>query len=102
MSRPRWADEAAANIERAMNITRTINSEHLWAAGVGLLRAVHLWTGRQYRRAVIRHELRRIGREIVAERRARDRGEKLRLGKRKAEVRGPGAGRSEGTKRPAI
>jgi hypothetical protein len=95
-----------------MNITRTINSEHLWVVGVGLLRAVHLWTGRQYRRAVLRHALARIGREIAAERSARDRRQKLILGpafawlrrgkKLKAEIRGLGAGCSEGTKRRAI
>jgi hypothetical protein len=79
-----------------------MNSEHLWAAGVGLLRAVHLWTGRQYRRAMIRHELRRIGREIVAERRAREQGEKLKLGKQKAEIKGGGPGQSERTKSQAI
>jgi hypothetical protein len=48
---------------------------------------VHLWTGRQYRRALIRRELRRIGRQMVAERRARDQVEKRKLGKRKAEIR---------------
>ena len=78
----------AASIERTMNITRTINSEHVRAVGVDLLRAVHLWTGRQYRRALIWRELRRIGREIVAERKARDRVEKL-----KSEGLGLGAGR---------
>ena len=68
-------------------MTRTMKNEYLWAAGVGLLRAVHLWTGRQYRRALIRRELRRIGRQMVAERRAREQVEKRKLGKRKAEIR---------------
>lgn len=82
-----------------MNITRTMNSEHLWAAGMVLLRVVHLWTGRQYRRAMIRHELRRIGREIVAERMARARAEEansegLKPGTRRLENRcGGGAKR---------
>jgi len=40
--------------------------------GVGLLRAVHFWTGRHYRRAMLRGELKRIGQEIAAERRARE------------------------------
>ena len=70
--------------------------------GVDLLRAVHLWTGRQYRRALIRRELRRIGREILAERRAKERGEKLELGKQEAEVKGVGPGQSEGSKGQAI
>jgi hypothetical protein len=85
-----------------MSMTRTINSEHLWAAGMELLRAVHLWTGRRYRRAVIRHALARIGRQIVAERRAQARLEKLKRRKPKAEVRGLEAGLSKGTKRRAI
>lgn len=38
---------------------------------VEFLRAVHGWSGRQYRRQVIRRELRRIDRMVVAERRAR-------------------------------
>jgi len=62
---PRWTDETAANMNLTMSIARTIISEPLRAAGVGLLRAVHCWTGRHYRRAVIRRELRRIGREIA-------------------------------------
>ena len=82
--------------------TTTMSNEHLWAAGVGLLRAVHVWTGRQYRRAVMRRALRRIGREIVAERKAREQGEKLKSGKRKAEIRALGVGRSEGSKGQAI
>jgi hypothetical protein len=85
-----------------MNITRTINSEHLWAVRVGLLRAVHFWTGRQYRRAVLRHALARIGREIAAEGSARDRRQKLILGSRKAEIRGLGAGCGEESKARAI
>ena len=72
------------------------------AVGVDLLRAVHLWTGRQYRRAVIRRELRRIGRQIAAERKARDRAEKLKCQKLKGEIRGLGAGCREGTKSQAI
>ena len=79
-----------------------MNSPCLWAAGVSLLRAVDLWTGRQYRRAMIRHELRRIGREIVAERRAREQGEKLKLGEQKAEIKRGGPGQSERTKSQAI
>jgi len=63
-----------------------------------LLRAVHLWTGRQYRRAVLRHALRQIGRQIAAERRARDRGEEPKLGKREVEIRRLGVGRSTGPK----
>jgi hypothetical protein len=85
-----------------MNITRTIKSEPLRAVGVHLLRAVHLWSGRQYRRAVIRRELRRIGREIAVERKARERGEKLKLGKQKAEIREPGAGCGKGSNGQAI
>ena len=54
------------------------------------MRAVNLWSGRHYRRAVLRHALRRIGREIVAERKAREQGEKLKAGKRKAEIRALG------------
>jgi hypothetical protein len=50
-----------------------MKTELFWAAAMGLLRAVHLWTGRQYRRAQVRHALRQIGQEIVAERRARGR-----------------------------
>jgi hypothetical protein len=85
-----------------MNIRRTMNSEHLWAAGVGLLRAVHLWTGRKYRRAVVRHALVRIGRQIAAEGTAQACGETLKLGKSEAEARGLGAGCGKGTKSDAI
>ncbi len=67
-----------------------------------LLRAVHMWTGRQYRRALIRRELRRIGREILAERRAKERGEKPEIGKQKPGVKGVGPGQSEGSKGQAI
>ena len=70
-----------------MSVTRTIKSGPWRGLGVDLLRAVHLWTGRQYRRALIRRELRRIGRQMVGERRARDQVEKRKLGKRKAEIR---------------
>ena len=84
-----------------MSMTPTIIGEPLRTAGLGLLRAVNLWSGRHYRRAVLRRELRRIGREIVAERKAREQGEKLKSGKRKAEIRALGVGRSEGTNRPA-
>ena len=73
-----------------------MKNEYLWAAGVGLLRAVHLWTGRQYRRAVLRQALRRIGRELVAERRAR------KPGKLKAETKGIGPGQNEGTEARGI
>jgi len=79
-----------------MCITRTIISEPLRAIGVGLWRAAHYWTGRHYRRALIRRELRRIGRQIAAERSARDR-----AAKPNAEIRGQGADCGEGTKRQA-
>ena len=65
---------------------------------MGLLRAVHLWTGRQYRRPMIRHELKRIGREIVAERRVRERVEKVKLEKLKAGTRRLGSWCSDGAK----
>ena len=91
-----------ANIELTMSIARTIISEPLRAMGVGLLRAVHCWTGRHYRRAVIRRALRRIGREIEAERRARDRAEKLNCQKLKTEIRRLGVGCRKGTKSLAV
>ncbi len=75
-----------------------MGGERLWGAGVGLLRAVHLWTGRHYRRAVMRHALRRIGQELVAERRAREQEEKLKTQKRKAGVGRVGVGCSKGPK----
>lgn len=78
------------------NLT-TVNGELLRGVGLHLLRAMHVWTGRRYHRAVIRRELKRIGRKIAAERRARERAEEL-----KAEMRGPGADCGEGMKRRAI
>jgi len=44
-----------------------------WALGIGLLRRVHLWTGRQYRWAMLRHALQEIGRQLAVERKARER-----------------------------
>jgi len=55
-----------------MSVTRIIKNAPLRGMGVGLLRAVHFWTGRHYRRAMLRGELKRIGQEIAAERRARE------------------------------
>ena len=85
-----------------MSATRTIKNEPLRGLGVDLLRAVHLWTGRAYRRALVRRELRRIGRQVVAERRAGEQGEKLKAEKLKAETKGVGPGQSEGRKCQAI
>ena len=68
-----------------MTMTKTIKSNPLRAAGVGLLRAVHVWTGRRYRRAMLRRALRQIGREIVED-------EKLKLGRLKAEIKPPTSG----------
>ena len=77
-----------------------MKSEPVRAMGVALLRAVHLWTGRHYRRAMIRRELRRIGRQMAAERSAREYEETLKSGKLKAEIKRPGSG--EESKNQAI
>jgi hypothetical protein len=74
-----------------------MNNEPLGALGIGLLRAVHLWSERHYHRAMMRHALARIGREIVAERRAQARLKKLESGKLAAEVRGPRTGCAKAT-----
>jgi hypothetical protein len=78
------------------NLT-TVNGELLRRVGLHLLWAVHVWTGRRYHRAVIGRELKQIGLQVAAERRARERAEEL-----NAEMSGPGADCSEGMKRRAI
>ncbi len=70
-----------------MSITRRITGERLRTVGLDLLRVVHVWTGRQYRRGVIRRELRRIGRQMAAERRARQRAENVALRRLKGGIR---------------
>jgi hypothetical protein len=49
------------------------NLKHSFGAAfeVAMLRALHNWSGRQYRRALLRRELRRIGMEVAVESRAR-------------------------------
>ena len=85
-----------------MSETRTIRNEPLRTVGVDLLRAVHHWSGRQYRRAMLRGELKRIGREIAAERKARERAGKRRFERLKAGVRRLGIWRREAAKSQAI
>jgi len=66
------------------------------------LRAVHLWSGRQYRRAMLRGALKRIGREMAAERKARERAGKTRFEKLKAGVRRLGIWGRQAAKSEAI
>ena len=72
------------------------------------MRAVHLWSGRQYRRAMLRGALKRIGRELAAERKARERAERSRFEKvraglaKKAGVRRVGAWCRQAAKSEAI
>ena len=80
----------------------TVHGKFLRGVGVDLLRAVHVWTGPRYRRAVVRRALKRIGREIAAERRARDRAEKVKFARLKTGIRRLGVGCRKGTKSLAI
>ena len=66
------------------------------------MRAVHLWSGRQYRRAMLRGALKRIGREMAAERKARERAEKNRFDKLRAGVRRLGTWCRQAAKSQAI
>ena len=55
-----------------------MKNEYWWTwvdsrSSIGLLRRVHLWTGRQYRWAMLRHALQEIGRQLAVERKARER-----------------------------
>lgn len=67
-----------------------------------LLRALHCWSGRQYRRAMLRGVLRRIGREMAAERKARECAGKTRFERLKAGVRRLGIWRRGVAKSQAI
>lgn len=48
----------------------TMKTDHLQTLAVKVLWAVHSWSGRHYRRERLRQELRRIGREFAASRKA--------------------------------
>ena len=52
-----------------MKIQRNIAGDCPWTTvSVALLRTVYLWSGRRYRRELLRRELRRIGLTLAAER----------------------------------
>ena len=80
-----------------MSVVKMIRSEPKRTVGVELLRAVHLWSGRQYRRAMLRGMLKRIGREMAAERKARERAGRRRLEKVRAGLAGKAGIRRLGT-----
>ena len=54
-----------------MKMKLRILKHSFWATfEVAMLHALHNWSGRQYRRALLRRELRRIGMEVAVESRA--------------------------------